>query len=399
MLDGRRVLLVITGGVAAYKCLELIRRLYEQGARVRCILTEAATHLVAPLTVAAVSGERVFTDLFSLTDEAKIGHIRLVRDADLVVVAPATADILAKMATGIADDLASTALLAADVPILVAPAMNPVMWAHPATRANAEVLRSRGVRFVGPACGGTACGEEGEGRMVEAAEILDAVRGLLAPEQPLRGRRALVTSGPTHEPIDPVRIIANRSSGTQGHAVAAAFARAGAEVTLVSGPVRIDDPAGAETVHVTTAEEMAAAVREHLPVDVAVCVAAVSDWRVAEPASHKLKKDGGPPRLELIENPDILAELSAPGPRRPRLVVGFAAETENVVGNARVKLERKGCDWIVANDIGLTGELFGSDTNTVWLISGEAVDSWPTASKDQVAQRLVAAIAAALDTN
>lgn len=396
MRNGPRILLVISGGIAAYKTLEVIRRLRERGVFVRCILTEAATHLVSPLTVAALSEERVFTDLFSLTDEAEIGHIRLAREADLVVVAPATADILARMAAGIADDLATTALLATDVPILVAPAMNVVMWQHPATRHNMEVLVARGVHVVGPASGDMACGESGAGRMEEPAGILAAISMLLEPERPLVGVRALVTSGPTHEPIDPVRYLGNRSSGKQGHAIAAALAALGADTVLVSGPTALADPIGVRIRRVETADEMLAACRDELPVDVAVCAAAVSDWRVEGASGRKLKKTGGgAPELRLVENPDILAAIAG-DERRPALVVGFAAETEDVEANAAAKRHSKGCDWMVANDVGTGTETFGGDRNTVHLITSGGSEAWPTLTKAEVARRLAERVARAL---
>ena len=395
-LDGTRVLLIISGGISAYKCLDLIRRLRERGCRVRCILTEAATHLVSPLAVATLSEEQVYRDLFSLTESSRIGHIGLSRDADLVVVAPATANILARMAAGIADDLATTALLATDRPILAAPAMNVVMWAHPATQRNVATLAERGVHFVGPGAGDLACGEVGAGRMAEPEEILAAISTFLQGERPLAGRRALVTSGPTHEPIDPVRFVGNRSSGKQGHAIAAALARAGAETVLASGPTALADPPGVEVHRVETAIQMLAACKDALPVDVAVFAAAVSDWRPEHEASSKIKKSGAAPSLRLVENPDILATIAAAGAQRPRLVVGFAAETEHLEEHARAKLERKGCDWIVANDVSAPSDTFGGDRNTVHLVTAEGVDRWPTLTKDEVADRLVARIAHAL---
>lgn len=396
-MQGKKILLIISGGIAAVKSLELIRRFKERGAGVECVLTEAATRLVTPLSVAALSGSEVHVELFSLTGEQKIGHIRLAREADLAVVAPATANLLAKMALGLADDLASTLLLATDLPILVAPAMNTAMWEHPATRANVAVLTSRGVRQVGPGEGAMACGEVGAGRMAEVAEIVAAAAAILEPVRPLQGRRALVTSGPTHERVDPVRFIANRSSGKQGHAVAGALARAGAEVTLVSGPVTLPDPPGVKVVRVETAVEMLAACREALPVDVAVCVAAVADWRVSAEATAKLSKSAGrPPVLELVENPDILATLAEPGPMRPALVVGFAAETDDLEARARAKLARKGCDVIVANDVSVGTGTLGGDRNTVLVVSSAGVEAWPTLDKVEVAERLTRRIAAAL---
>jgi phosphopantothenoylcysteine decarboxylase/phosphopantothenate--cysteine ligase len=398
-VQGRGILLIIAGGIAAYKSLELIRRLRERDVRVRCVLTRAAAEFVTPLAVASLAGEKVFSDLFSLTDEAEMGHIRLSREADLVVVAPATADLIAKMAGGLADDLASTALLATDKPVLIAPAMNPQMWQHPATQRNLAQLAADGIRRVGPAPGDMACGETGIGRMAEPAEIMAAIEALLAPAVgTLEGVRALVTSGPTVEAIDPVRFIANRSSGKQGHAIAAALRAAGCEVTLVSGPVQEPDPEGVKVVRVESAEQMLAACRAALPVAVAVCAAAVADWRVAEPLARKLKRRAGaPPTLALVENPDILKTLARAGPGRPTLVVGFAAETEDLVANARRKLAAKGCDWIVANDVSMDEGTFGSVYNTVKLIRADAEpEAWPRMSKAEVASRLVACIAAHL---
>jgi phosphopantothenoylcysteine decarboxylase / phosphopantothenate---cysteine ligase len=397
-VQGQRILLIIAGGVAAYKSLELIRRLGERGVRVRCILTAAGAQFITPLAVASLSGERVFSDLFSLTDEAEMGHIRLSREADLVVVAPATAHLIAKMANGLADDLASTTLLATDKPVLIAPAMNPQMWGHAATRRNITILAGDGVRMVGPHPGDMACGEIGLGRMAEPDEIVAAIEGLLqSAERPLQGVRALVTSGPTHEAIDPVRFIANRSSGKQGHAIAAALAAAGAEVTLVSGPVHEPDPPGVRVVRVESALQMLEACQATRPLDVAVCAAAVADWRIAEPSTHKAKRQGGPPTLALRENPDILQTLSSAGPTRPRLVIGFAAETDDLLANARRKLACKGCDWIVANDVSPEQDVFGGVTNTVLLIRSDAEpECWPTLAKAEVASRLVVRIAAFL---
>jgi phosphopantothenoylcysteine decarboxylase/phosphopantothenate--cysteine ligase len=412
----RSILLIIGGGIAAYKCLELIRRLKDRGIATRAILTKAGEEFVTPLSVGTLCGERCFTDLFSLTDEADIGHIALSRSTDLLVVAPATADLIAKMATGLANDLASTALLATDKRVLIAPAMNPRMWQHPATRRNMAQLEKDGVLVVGPNSGAMAeRGENGPGRMAEPAELLAAIELALAGEAtaqqraigflgrlpggaanasgPLAGRHVLVTSGPTHEAIDPVRYIANRSSGKQGHAIAAAAAAAGARVTLVSGPVNLPDPAGVETVHVESAREMLAAVEAALPAAIAIFTAAVADWRVADEAPEKLKKDGSAlPPLSLVENPDILATIAHRQSGRPDLVVGFAAETENVVAYAQAKLARKGCDLIVANDVGGTG-VMGGDANTVHLVTRDAVESWPTLAKQEVATRLVAHIA------
>ena len=399
MLEGRRILLIISGGIAAYKSLELIRRLRDQGAAVRCIMTRAAHQFVTPLAVASLSEDKVYTDLFSLTDESEMGHIRLSREADLLVVAPATADLIARMATGMADDLAATALLASDKPILMAPAMNAMMWAHPATQANLKTLETRGVLRIGPGSGDLACGEVGFGRMAEPAEILAAItRHVLgdaaAAEKRLTGRRALVTSGPTREPIDPVRYLSNHSSGKQGHAIAAALAALGADTVLVSGPTREPTPAGVRLVPVESAADMLAACEAALPVDVAVMAAAVSDWRVGKPAAQKLKKNGkAAPVLRLVENPDILARISARGNDRPALVIGFAAETENVVAHARDKRVRKGCDWILANDVSPGTGVFGGDRNTIHLVDGDTVEDWPVMSKHEVAARLAGRIA------
>jgi phosphopantothenoylcysteine decarboxylase/phosphopantothenate--cysteine ligase len=391
-LAGRRIVLVISGGIAAYKSLDLIRRLRERGAEIRCVLTAAAQQFVTPLAAAALSHQRAYTDLWSLTDESEMGHLRLAQEADLVIVAPASADLLAKMANGLADDLASTALLATDKPVLVAPAMNHRMWRHPATQANVALLESRGVRRIGPEAGELAEGESGQGRMSVPRAIVAAAEAALGGGR-LAGRRALVTSGPTHEPIDPVRYISNHSSGKQGHAIAAALAHAGAETTLVAGPTQAPDPPGVRIVRVTTAREMLAACEAALPVDVAVCVAAVADWRV-EPAPHKLKKTSGKvPALRLVENADILATLSAAGDRRPRLVVGFAAETEDVVRRAAEKRVRKGCDWILANDVSPASGTFGGEANTIHLVHADGVEEWPRLSKREVAERLARRIA------
>jgi phosphopantothenoylcysteine decarboxylase/phosphopantothenate--cysteine ligase len=397
--SAKRVLLVIGGGISAYKVLEVIRRLRERGVLVRCILTKAGSEFVTPLTVGTLSAERVFSDLFDLTDEHDVGHIKLARDCDLVVVAPATADFIAKMALGLAGDLASTALLATDKPILIVPAMNPSMWAHPATRANVATLQARGVAVLGPAAGAMAeRGESGLGRMVEPPEIVDRVMATLLPQPgALTGRHILVTSGPTREPIDPVRYIANHSSGKQGHAIAAAAAALGARVTLVSGPVRLADPQGVEVVRVETARDMLAACEAALPADAAVFAAAVADWRVASDATQKIKKTGGgPPTLTLVENPDILATVSR-SPNRPRVVVGFAAETCHVIEHAKAKLVRKGCDLIVANDVSPGSGVMGGDRNRVHLVSAAGVESWPELSKDEVARRLAAHVATLLN--
>ncbi|MBA4796206.1 MAG: bifunctional phosphopantothenoylcysteine decarboxylase/phosphopantothenate--cysteine ligase CoaBC [Rhizobiales bacterium] len=394
-LAGKRILLVIAGGIAAYKSLDLIRRLRERGASVRPIMTRGAQEFITPLAVGALSASHVYTELFSREDEQDVGHIRLARECDLVLVAPATADLMAKMANGLADDLASTVLLATDRPVLVAPAMNPKMWAHPATQRNVGVLQGDGIQMIGPMEGEMAeSGERGRGRMAEPLDIVAGVEDLLSGPKPLAGMTAVVTSGPTHEPIDPVRYIANRSSGKQGHAIAAALARLGAEVTLVSGPVTIPDPAGVRTLHVERAEEMRDAVLGALPSDIAVMVAAVADWRVASSAGQKIKKQPGeaPPPLELAENPDILKTVGHHA-RRPRLVVGFAAETQNVEENGRSKLERKGADLIVANDVSPETGIMGGDRNRVKLISRDGVEGWPDLSKDEVAERLALWIA------
>jgi phosphopantothenoylcysteine decarboxylase/phosphopantothenate--cysteine ligase len=398
MLHGKRILLIVAGGIAAYKSLELVRRLRERGAAVRAVLTEAGAQFVTPLSLSALTEDKVYRDLFSLTDESEMGHIRLSREADLIAIVPATADLLARMAQGRADDLASTVLLAADKPVLAAPAMNHRMWLHPATQANLALLAARGVRFVGPGEGDMACGEHGPGRMAEPQDILAAVIDHFAASAPLAGRRALVTSGPTHEAIDPVRYVANRSSGRQGHAIAAALARSGAATLLVTGPTHEPDPPGVTVRRIESAREMAAACRDALPVDVAVCAAAVSDWRPAAEAGQKLKKNGGDaPSIAFIENPDILAGLSEPGNLRPALVIGFAAETEKVVEHARAKRARKGCDWILANDVSQGTGTFGGTENSVHLVSAEGEEAWPRMTKTAVAERLAARIAKHFD--
>ena len=395
-----RILLIIGGGIAAYKSLDLIRRARERGVGVRVVMTRAAQQFVTPLAVGALTGDRVFTELFDLDDEREIGHIRLSREADLVVVAPATADLLAKMAGGHADDLASAVLMATDKRVLVAPAMNPRMWLHPATRRNATTLAVDGVHFVGPNTGEMAeRGEAGPGRMAEPLEILDAILDMLETERrrgPLGGRRIVVTAGPTHEPIDPVRYIANRSSGKQGYAVAAALARLGARVTLVSGPTNLPDPLDVETVRIETAVQMLAAVERALPADVAIFAAAVADWRVAASADEKIKKAPGAatPVLGLVENPDILKTIAhRAAPQRPTLVVGFAAETERVIEDATAKRLAKGCDWLVANDVSPETGVMGGDRNTVHLITADGVESWEEMAKDAVAARLARRIA------
>jgi phosphopantothenoylcysteine decarboxylase/phosphopantothenate--cysteine ligase len=393
-LSGKSALLIIGGGIAAYKCLDLIRRLRERGMQVRPVLTQAAQEFVTALSVGAIAADKVFTDLFDREDEHDIGHIRLAREADLIVVAPATADLMAKMAVGLANDLASTALLATDKPVLIAPAMNPAMWSHPATQRNLNTLRKDGIHFIGPNAGEMAeSGEAGIGRMAEPMEIVGAIGQLLAPKnsyKPLAGKRAIVTSGPTHEPIDPVRYIANRSSGKQGHAIAEALGKAGAEVILVSGPVTLPNPDGVETIRVQTAREMQTMVETALPADIAVMVAAVADWRSADTADEKMKKvDGkGPDSLQLTENPDILKGLGH-HKKRPTLLIGFAAETEKLEKHAKAKLDRKKADWILANDVSLEGGVMGGDENTIKLIQHSGVEAWSKMNKSQVASRLV----------
>jgi phosphopantothenoylcysteine decarboxylase/phosphopantothenate--cysteine ligase len=391
-LDEKRVLLIVGGGIAAYKALELVRLLRKAGVAVRPILTAAGAQFVTPLSLAALAEDKVYADLFSLTDEAEMGHIELSRSADLVVVAPATADLMAKAAHGLASDLASTTLLATDKAVLMAPAMNVRMWEHAATRRNLAQLAADGVRFVGPDEGAMACGEYGPGRMAEPAAIFQAVMGLLQTARPLAGKRAIVTAGPTAEPIDPVRVITNRSSGKQGYAIAGALAALGAEVVLVSGPTALPAPAGVRRVEVETAEEMLTACEAALPADIAVCVAAVADWRPERAGGSKIKKGAaGPPSIALVETPDILATL-ARDPRRPRLVIGFAAETDAVEAHARAKLARKGCDWIVANDVSVEG-VMGGDLNTVAIVTAQGVERWERAPKAEVARRLAARIA------
>jgi phosphopantothenoylcysteine decarboxylase / phosphopantothenate---cysteine ligase len=396
----KRILLIIGGGIAAYKALDLIRRLKERGLAVRCILTRAAQEFITPLSAAALSGERAFIDLFDPESEFDVGHIRLAREADLVVIAPATADLMAKLAGGHADDLASAVLLATDRTVLLAPAMNPRMWEHKATRRNLAQLIDDGIAVVGPNVGEMAeAGEAGIGRMAEPPEIVAAALSLIAQAGggALAGKSVIVTSGPTHEPIDPVRYIANRSSGKQGHAIAAAAAAAGAAVTLVSGPVHLPDPLGVKVVKVASAQDMLAAVTKALPADVAVFAAAVADWRPAKPHANKIKKGGGgTPKLALTENPDILATVAHDATRRPRLVIGFAAETDHIIEHAKAKLARKGCDWIIANDVSAESGVMGGDRNTVHLVTAQAVESWPPQSKEDVARALIARIAETL---
>lgn len=402
ILSGKRVLLIISGGIAAYKSLDLIRRLRERGASVRPIMTASAQEFITPLAVGALSASHVYLDLFSREDEQDVGHIRLARECDLIVVAPATANLMAKMAQGLADDLASTVLLAADCPVLIAPAMNPKMWAHPATQRNVATLMQDGIHFIGPKAGEMAeSGENGVGRMAEPLEIVAAVEAILGDSaKPLKGRTAIVTSGPTHEPIDPVRYIANRSSGKQGHAIASALARLGADVTLVSGPVSIADPVGVKTIHVERAEDMRDAVLSHLPADIAVMVAAVADWRVATSANQKIKKQPGdaPPVLSLTENPDILKTVGHHA-HRPKLVIGFAAETQNVEDNGRLKLARKGADLIVANDVSPETGIMGGERNRVKLITKDGIEDWPDMDKKSVAEQLANKIAHMLESS
>jgi phosphopantothenoylcysteine decarboxylase/phosphopantothenate--cysteine ligase len=393
-LDQKRILLIVGGGIAAYKALELTRLLRKAGVGVRPILTAAGAHFVTPLSLSALAEDKVYSELFSLTDEAEMGHIELSRSADLVVVAPATADLMAKAAQGLANDLASTTLLATDKPVLMAPAMNVRMWLHAATQRNLATLTADGVSFVGPDEGAMACGEFGPGRMAEPPAIFEAIMAALGSSgRPLAGKRAIITAGPTVEAIDPVRMLTNRSSGKQGYAIAGALAALGAEVTLVSGPTALPAPAGVVRVEVESARDMLAACETALPADIAVCVAAVADWRPAEAGGQKLKKDGGAPAsLALVENPDILAALSK-GARRPKLVVGFAAETQDVEAHAKAKLARKGCDWIVANDVSVPGTM-GGDDNAVALVTAGGIERWERMAKGAVARRLAERIAA-----
>ncbi len=397
-MSEKRVLLIIGGGISAYKSLELIRLLAKAGVATRAILTKAGAEFVTPLSVGSLTQDKVYQDLFDLTDEAEMGHIELSRSADLVVVAPATADLMAKAANGLANDLASTTLLATDKKVLMAPAMNVRMWEHAATQRNMARLKQDGVQIFGPDEGDMACGEYGFGRMAEPEAIRDAILALLSDgpgEKPLRGKHALVTAGPTIEAIDPVRFLSNRSSGKQGYAIAAALAELGAEVTLVSGPTSLATPSSVKRVNVESAGEMLAACEKALPADVAICVAAVADWRPTAMADEKIKKDkGGIPNIALVENPDILATLSKPGKKRPTLVIGFAAETEEVEAHARAKIAKKGCDWIVANDV--SGDVMGGDENEVLLITKDRSESWPRMAKDAVAKRLAAEVAKAL---
>ena len=411
MSEKKRVLLIVSGGIAAYKSLDLIRKLKTQELSVRCILTRGGAQFVTALSLETLSEEKVYEDLFSLTDESEMGHIELSRDAGLLVAAPATADIIAKMRAGIADDLATTVLLATNKPIMIAPAMNVQMWEHAATQDNVEVLKTRGVGIIGPEEGDMACGEFGMGRMAEPDVIAKAIidffkiphnAGTVPAKNSvlsLTGKKAMVTSGPTQEPLDPVRYMTNRSSGRQGHAIALALAKKGANTVLISGPTNLTDPEGVIVRRVTSAVEMLAACKQELPVDIVVCAAAVSDWRVADPGVEKIKKNGTAPNLELTENPDILATLSRSGPKRPCLVIGFAAETGSVVDNAREKLSKKGCDWIVANDVSVAANTFGGMENTVHIVDHTGIENWPTMSKESIGQLLADRISNYLNTN
>jgi len=394
-LNGKKFLLLITGGIAAYKTPLLVRGLTGFGAEVQCVLTHGGKQFVAPLALESVSGHKVYGDLFSLTDEAEMGHIRLSREADVIVIAPATADFIGKMAAGLADDLASTILLAADKPVFIAPAMNPVMWQHPAVQDNIRTLTERGVHVIGPESGEMACHEDGLGRMSEPEDIITVLAKFLSGHKPLSGLRAVVTSGPTHEPIDPVRYIANRSSGKQGHAIAKSLAARGADTTLISGPCRQPDPAGVKVVRVETARQMLTACEAAMPCDIFIAAAAVADWRSAEDSAQKIKKDKkqGPPVLAFTENPDILGTISQLKTNRPSLVIGFAAETENVTENAAEKRQRKGCDWIVANAVSAKDNVFGADENAVRLITDNGLENWPRQSKQCVADELATRIA------
>jgi phosphopantothenoylcysteine decarboxylase/phosphopantothenate--cysteine ligase len=393
-LLNKRILLIVGGGIAAYKTPELVRQLVKEGADVRCLLSKSGSEFVTALTLASVSGNKVYQNLFDLTDETEMGHIQLSRNADLVLVAPATADLMAKMAQGFANDLASTALLATDKPVIIAPAMNVRMWLHDATQRNLETLKNDGITIINPNEGDMACGETGPGRMAEPVEIMEAVAEALIPKGPLKGLKALITAGPTHEPIDPVRYIANRSSGKQGYAIAEAIAGLGAETLLVSGPVNLPDPEGVRVIRVETALEMAAACEEALPSQIAIMTAAVADWRTAESAQEKIKKntDNTPPSLELTENPDILAGLVA-HTLRPDLIVGFAAETEQVMDHARAKFTRKGCDWLMANNVSPDTGVMGGDFNTIHFLTQTSEESWEMLSKQDVALRLADKIA------
>jgi len=398
ILNNKRLLLIIGGGIAAYKCLDLIRRLGERGVQVRCILTKGGAEFVTPLSVSSLSGEKVYQDLFSLTDEAEMGHIRLSREADLVLVAPATADMMAKMVAGIADNLATTALLATDKPVMIAPAMNTQMWDHPATQRNLKTLQEDGIAVIPPGSGDLACGEVGAGRLAEVPDMVAAIEAFFQDQRQksaLNGKHIVITAGPTHEAIDPVRYIANRSSGKQGYAIASALADKGAHVSLISGPTHLERPAGVDFIPIESATEMLAATEANLPADVVICVAAVADWRVKSEADQKLKKqDGGLPDLELVENPDILKTISNLSDQRPELVIGFAAETEKLLDNATAKLARKGCDWIMANDVStMDGQsVMGGDHNHLYLVHKDGHEEWSAMSKQETAQQLATRI-------
>jgi phosphopantothenoylcysteine decarboxylase/phosphopantothenate--cysteine ligase len=389
-MDGIRILLIVSGGIAAYKSPDLVRRLREQGSRVRCLLTHGGAEFVTALALQAVSEEPVYQNLFSLTEENEMGHIRLSREADIILIAPATANIIAKIAHGIADDLATTALLASDKPVIIAPAMNHQMWNHPATQDNLTLLKARGVTIIGPDEGKMACGEFGVGRMSEPQDILTELEFFFTANKPLRGKHALVTSGPTFEAIDPVRFIGNRSSGKQGHAIALALEALGCKTTLISGPTQQPDPVGVSVIRVESAEEMLYACEASLPADIAICAAAVSDWRVESKAGSKIKKAASatPPKLKLIENPDILATISKLRNKRPGLVIGFSAETDDVISNAASKRKHKQCDWIIANDVSPSTGIFNGDTNQIHLITSDSVEEWPKMTKLAVGQKL-----------
>ncbi len=389
MIQNKRILLIIGGGIAAYKSLDLIRRLREQGAKVQALLTAGGAEFITPLSVSSLTGEKTYSDLFSLTDEAEMGHIRLSRESDLILVAPATADLMAKMAAGLAGDLATTVLLAANVPVMICPSMNVEMWNHPATKRNMNVLRKDGIQVVAPAAGDLACGEVGQGRLADVADIVKAAQFFFDRPGMLTGKKALVTAGPTYEAIDPVRYIANRSSGKQGYAIAAALAATGAEVALISGPTSLAVPFNVHRINVESADQMLESSMAELPADIAVCVAAVADWRAEKAVEHKIKKNGkNPPALKLTTNPDILQTLSKSGKMRPGLVIGFAAETENIVKNGQKKRGKKGCDWIVANDVSPGTETMGGARNSVHLITDKGIESWPEDTKEGVARAL-----------
>ena len=400
MLTGKRILLIVSGGIAAYKIPDLVRRLREAGSSVRCILTKNGAKFVTPLTLGALSEDKVYHDLFSLTDEHEMGHINLSRQADALLIAPASANILAKIAHGQADDLATTVVLASNKPLWVAPAMNTRMWENPATKANLAALNGRGINVVEPIEGDMACGEFGLGRMTEPTEIVETLINFFSKNSRLKGRRAIVTSGPTHEAIDPVRYITNHSSGKQGHAIAIALAQMGATTTLVTGPNYLPDPPGMKVIHVKTALDMQAACKTALPADIAVCAAAVTDWRVETTANQKLKKTRDDiTHLVMIENPDILKSLSNLKRKRPSLVIGFAAETEKILSNAKEKISSKGCDWVIANDVSPSKGTFAGDTNTIHLVTADGVEEWPKLSKEEVGLRLANRIAETLEAN